>query len=192
MCKVFLLTILLLISLLGVANNIKISTEAKVTGFTGPARDTAIVEFNLSWDNSWRDDFNWDAAWVFLKYKKRGLTAEWHHAYLAKEGHTATPLAGNEGGEYMFMSGEVGSGAAAKVTGLYLLRDNLGEGKVNAHLTLKWPIQSNSKLSLSARNAVPDKKYFLLSINYGQCKKELSSSFYHLNPQISTSPADYN
>lgn len=150
MCKVFLLTILLLISLLGVANNIKISTEAKVTGFTGPARDTAIVEFNLSWDNSWRDDFNWDAAWVFLKYKKRGLTAEWHHAYLAKEGHTATPLAGNEGGEYMFMSGEVGSGAAAKVTGLYLLRDNLGEGKVNAHLTLKWPIQSNSKLSLSA------------------------------------------
>lgn len=150
MYKILVITALLLGCLSGMANNIKIGTEAKVTGFVGSARDTAIVEFNLSWENSWRDDFNWDAAWIFLKYKKRGVTSEWHHAYLAKEGHTATTLAGNEGGEYMFMSGEVGSGTAAKVTGIYLLRDNLGEGKVNAHLTVKWPIKSNTKLTLSA------------------------------------------
>ena len=49
------------------ANNIRINGKPKVTGFIGS--DTAVVELNLSWDNSWRDDFNWDAAWIFLKYK---------------------------------------------------------------------------------------------------------------------------
>jgi formylglycine-generating enzyme required for sulfatase activity len=49
------------------------------------------VQFNLSWDNSWRTStsapFNWDAAWVFVKYKV-GTTGEWKHATLSSTGHT--------------------------------------------------------------------------------------------------------
>ena len=71
------------------ANNIRITGKPKVVGFVGS--DTALVELNLSWDNSWRDDFNWDAAWIFLKYKKRGADQLWHHGYLLREGHEAVP-----------------------------------------------------------------------------------------------------
>ncbi|WP_251622513.1 hypothetical protein, partial [Odoribacter lunatus] len=78
-------------------NNIRVASKPRVVNIVG---DTAFVEVNVSWDNSWRDDFNWDAAWVFLKYKKRGATESWHHGYLARAGHEATPQAGNEGGNY--------------------------------------------------------------------------------------------
>jgi formylglycine-generating enzyme required for sulfatase activity len=49
------------------------------------------VQFNLSWQNSWRTSttapFNWDAAWVFVKYKV-GTTGDWKHATLSTSGHT--------------------------------------------------------------------------------------------------------
>ncbi|MEI8344900.1 MAG: SUMF1/EgtB/PvdO family nonheme iron enzyme [Candidatus Omnitrophota bacterium] len=32
--------------------------------------DTLTFQFNISWNNSWRDAVNYDAAWVFLKYSK--------------------------------------------------------------------------------------------------------------------------
>ena len=146
-CRVRELLLLVVIFLVGYAevsaNNIRINGKPKVTGFIGS--DTAVVELNLSWDNSWRDDFNWDAAWIFLKYKKRGAASEWHHGYLLREGHEAVALGGNEGGGYTFMFGEVGSGANAKVTGVYLMRDLISEGKVNVRLRLKWIINANTK-----------------------------------------------
>lgn len=129
------------------ANNIRISGKPEVKGFIG--NDTAIVELNLSWDNSWRDDFNWDAAWIFLKYKERGASGAWHHAYLLREGHQAETLSGNEGGNYTFMFGEAGSGANAKVTGVFLMRDKISEGKVNVRLRLKWIIGGNSQNPLN-------------------------------------------
>ncbi len=128
------------------ANNIRIDGKPRVTGFSG---DTAIIEVNLRWDNSWRDDFNWDAAWVFLKYKKRGAGQFWHHGYLLREGHEAETQSGNEGGDYTFMFGETGSGANAKVTGVYLMRDAISEGRVNARLRLKWLIGANSQNPLT-------------------------------------------
>ncbi len=144
-CRVRELLLLVVIFLVGYAevsaNNIRINGKPKVTGFIGS--DTAVVELNLSWDNSWRDDFNWDAAWIFLKYKKRGAASEWHHGYLLREGHEAVALGGNEGGGYTFMFGEVGSGANAKVTGVYLMRELISEGKVNVRLRLKWIINAN-------------------------------------------------
>jgi len=43
------------------------------------------LTFTLSWDNSWRDNFNWDAVWLFVKYKKEGSTDAWSHLYLGGE-----------------------------------------------------------------------------------------------------------
>ncbi|WP_251623961.1 formylglycine-generating enzyme family protein, partial [Odoribacter lunatus] len=128
-------------------NNIRITGKPRVVNIVG---DTAFVELNLSWDNSWRDDFNWDAAWVFLKYKKRGATEPWHHGYLTREGHEASPQSGNEGGQYAFMFGETGSGSSAKVTGVFLMRDAVSDGNVSARLRLKWLIKANTKKTLTA------------------------------------------
>ena len=143
LCSVFVLCCHILMS-----NNIRIGSEAKVIGFTGTARDTAIVEFDISWDNSWRDDFNWDAAWIFLKYKKQGAAEFWHHAYVGANGHSAvsTPA----GDDFIVLPASIGTGAASKVTGVFLLRDKPSEGNVSAKVRIKWALKQNNKMVLTA------------------------------------------
>ena len=51
--------------------------------------DVVYVQFDLAWTNPWRDDINYDAAWVFVKYKE-GFTGDWKHATLATSGHSVT------------------------------------------------------------------------------------------------------
>jgi hypothetical protein len=46
---------------------------------------TAKVRFDISWDNSWRTDINYDAAWVFIKYSTNAGTS-WNHATLKTSG----------------------------------------------------------------------------------------------------------
>ncbi len=133
-CQVVLPVLLVLCTIAGLkANNIRVDGKTRVTGFVG---DTAVIEVNLLWDNSWRDDFNWDAAWVFFKFKKRGLENPWQHAYLGSSGHVLTPGAGNEGGGYAYMAGANGG----KVNGLYVMRNSISEGNVSVRLQAKWPL----------------------------------------------------
>ena len=48
------------------------------------------MQFDLSWDNSWRTSSgstnNWDAAWVFIKY--RVASGPWQHAKLNATGNS--------------------------------------------------------------------------------------------------------
>jgi hypothetical protein len=46
---------------------------------------TIQVQFDLSWGNTWWDDINWDAAWVFMKYKT--ASGEWKHAKINPAGY---------------------------------------------------------------------------------------------------------
>ena len=46
------------------ANNILISNITSVTG-----SGFVQLQFDLSWENSWRNSSNYDAAWVFFKFK---------------------------------------------------------------------------------------------------------------------------
>ena len=47
------------------------------------------VRFNILWNYSWRrsSPTNWDAMWVFIKYRRNG--GNWAHASLMNTGHTA-------------------------------------------------------------------------------------------------------
>lgn len=47
----------------------------------------SMIQFNISGENSWRASYtaNWDAAWIFAKYRKNG--GEWRHAKLHNIGH---------------------------------------------------------------------------------------------------------
>ena len=52
------------------ANNISISNVT--TSGQNAASDFTLVDFDISWSNSWRTSTgpaNWDAAWVFIKYQ---------------------------------------------------------------------------------------------------------------------------
>ena len=87
--------LLLLLTTAGVqANNISVSNVTlldrdKSAGVNNSANFT-MVQFDLTWENSWRKSnlqANWDAAWVFVKYRRYGGT--WQHAWLNNTGHIA-------------------------------------------------------------------------------------------------------
>ncbi len=56
--------------------------------------NTIKIQFDISWENSWRDFSNYDAAWVFVKYClsacSDGDTGTWHHATLKTSGTNPT------------------------------------------------------------------------------------------------------
>ena len=55
-------------------NNVSLTGQNLENGF-------ALLEFDVSWDNSWRLESgpsNYDAAWVFVKYRESG--GNWQHA----------------------------------------------------------------------------------------------------------------
>lgn len=67
-------------------SNVSLGTRNSGTG-------NAPVNFDISWNNSWRltdpgasAPNNWDAAWVFVKFRKNN--GNWSHATLSNGGHT--------------------------------------------------------------------------------------------------------
>ena len=70
------------------ANNLTVS-NVSLTG-QDEANDFIRVQFDITWDNSWRltsGPANYDAVWVFVKYRVAG--GPWKHATLNTTGHTA-------------------------------------------------------------------------------------------------------
>jgi len=68
------------------ANNVTV-TNFSLTG-RNAAEHYIMVRFDLTWENSWRTSSapnNWDAAWVFVKY--RIGTGAYQHAWLNNTGH---------------------------------------------------------------------------------------------------------
>lgn len=69
-------------------NNITVSNVSLTD--QNAAANTTQVQFDLSWENSWRVSFgpsNYDAAWVFVKYRVNGN--DWEHATISDDGSVA-------------------------------------------------------------------------------------------------------
>lgn len=84
--------VLVLMSLIGKGNNVSVSNVSMNQFNT--TQNHCKIEFDLSWENSWRDATNWDAVWVFVKFLESGGSAPWGHATLnyvdgTSDGHTA-------------------------------------------------------------------------------------------------------
>ncbi|MCX6273172.1 MAG: SUMF1/EgtB/PvdO family nonheme iron enzyme [Bacteroidetes bacterium] len=77
-CKRLLFIFLTFTSCWVMGNNIQVS-NAVVSGNT--------ITFNLSWENSWNNATNHDAAWVLIKY--RFPSPNWQHVILQTSGHVA-------------------------------------------------------------------------------------------------------
>lgn len=71
------------------ANNIHVANV--VLKHQDAVNKRLCVEFDLSWENSWRNDSNHDAAWVFVKFRAPGSN-EWEHAYLSTDPAAHVPL----------------------------------------------------------------------------------------------------
>jgi formylglycine-generating enzyme required for sulfatase activity len=122
--KLFNTIYLLFIGLVPVfANNILVQ-NVTTTG-NNATNKTIQVQFDLSWDNSWRDAINWDAAWVFMKFKD--ANGVWQHAKLNQTG---------------FNNGS-GTANTVQVTadkiGSWIYRSTQGSGTFNStNMQLQW------------------------------------------------------
>jgi len=81
------------------------------------------VQFDITWDNSWRSDIlqNWDAAWVFVKY--RDVDGSWKHLNFTginnavPAGYKDSVTADNRG---VFLYRAVSGNGTASLTGVKL------------------------------------------------------------------------
>lgn len=127
-CAINFLILSLLISTVTLANNLTV-TSVTLVGQV-PASDYTFVQFDITWDNSWRVStapFNYDAVWVFVKYKDgSGL---WKHATLNTSGHSVTT---DNGVTSEFISATDG-------TGVFIQRSGNGTGSINWDgVKLRW------------------------------------------------------
>lgn len=110
------------------ANNIMLSNVSKQSVNT--AQHYMMIKFSVSWENSWRDASNRDAAWIFIKYKATGAPGAWSHATLnyvdgINDGHIAA-------------AGAV-INASSDGKGVFIARDTNGSGTVNfSDIQLRW------------------------------------------------------
>ena len=117
------------------ANNIQVS-NATLTGNTGTY---AMVQFDLSWENSWRGGGlpNWDAAWVFVKY--RDVSNVWHHAYLGDAGHVVPSGSGAGLSTGLVDVGATYNAVTNPVAGAFVHRGIPGSGTFSlTGVQLKW------------------------------------------------------
>jgi formylglycine-generating enzyme required for sulfatase activity len=126
------------------ANNIQIN-NISLTG-TNPAQGFTLVEFDINWQNSWRSSSapgNWDAAWVFIKYRKTG--GEWKHARLNDTGHntgTGTPATLEVGLRDPKLTFNITSNPGIGAT-VYRSQNGIGEFAIT-NMQLRWNYESQS------------------------------------------------
>ena len=86
MKKLYSFAILIFIILFSNSNyaNYMLVQNVSITGNNSGA-STVQVQFDISWENSWLDQINWDAGWVFVKYKNSN--GEWHHCTINSNGY---------------------------------------------------------------------------------------------------------
>jgi len=114
----------LLFSLVVGANNIQVNNISLEN--LNEVSNWVNVEFDLSWENSWRissGPSNWDAAWIVIKYRVNNGT--WTHGIISQANSTASP------------------GSTLEVTsdsiGAFVYRDSDGSGNVNfQNMQIRW------------------------------------------------------
>lgn len=129
----------LVIFILGLVAGSALANNIVVTNVTllNAASGLADVRFDLSWDNSWHNSWtenggalmvtNWDAAWVFVKFRSSG--GRWQHAILNTSGHVAT------GGTQI----ELGTNMSGQPVGAFVHRSADGNGTLSCSaMSVKW------------------------------------------------------
>ena len=134
--------LLLFAAIEGLANNVRIKGDVRVLArnITNEVNkpNIATFSFTVEWDNSWRDQFNYDAVYVFLKHKVRGNDEPWYQVYIQDQGNTLSSS------DYA-MEMKNNTGVANHNEGFFLYRKNNGTGTASVEVTLKWDIQSTDR-----------------------------------------------
>ena len=98
------------------------------------------IDFNVRWNNSWRDNENFDCAWLFVKYYDVD-NCRWKHAWLSTtdNDHTITDAGGGTNPAYIQVEMSNVSGAIGdKAMGAIVYRQKEGSGNNNWDVRLRW------------------------------------------------------
>jgi hypothetical protein len=124
----------------GSCSNIQVTNPTLGTLSSG----STTVTFDVTWTNSWRHTDggapapnNWDAAWVFVKFRKNG--GDWAHASLNNTGHSSgTGTAATIGVGYPDTNSSFNIATNPGV-GVFLYRSGDGSGTFSATgASLSW------------------------------------------------------
>lgn len=148
----------LVLGLQAKANNIQVANTSLVEN----SGTTAKVQFDISWENSWRGGgvANWDAAWVFVKYKlSNGL---WQHAQLSGSGHAAPSGSVIELG--LAQPANAHDPGSNPVIGVFIRRDADGTGTFS--ITGAQLLWDYSAAGIIAQNDIAEVKVFAVEMVY--------------------------
>jgi formylglycine-generating enzyme required for sulfatase activity len=123
-----------------------LASGIQVSGTTVTTNDdkkTAQVKFTLEWDHSWRLDDgpkNWDAAWVYIKY--RTLPGDnWNHAYITATGSVMPNNAEFKVGNSTAVIGGTNTNVGV---GAFIYRKAAGNGSIAfTDVELRWNFTQN-------------------------------------------------
>ena len=121
------------------ANNVSISNGRLVDHDS--IAETINIQFDISWKNSWRISHtanNWDAAWVFAKYKSVEST-EWKHVTLSDTEADHFPPPGAE------------INPVTEKTGVFIYKSDTSPGPVDVNwqgVKLRWDYGEDVNVSV--------------------------------------------
>lgn len=130
--KLFGMLLALMIAWNAEANNVRIKNQA-IPVEMNLGKDSLMVKFDIRWDNSWRIGENWDAVYVFLKYKRKNVNEKWYHLRIKESGHSLVSSNG-PALNYKVMKDTMGC------VGMFIYRRGEGTGSVGAEVRLKLDI----------------------------------------------------
>jgi formylglycine-generating enzyme required for sulfatase activity len=152
--------VIMLSGMVAFANNIQVS-NVSLTG-RDVNNDFTMVKFNLSWENSWRTSStpsNWDAAWVFVKYRVNG--GNWQHAFLNNNGHSAATGSTLDAG--LLTPSASFNATTNPGLGVYVYRNADGSGNVNFNdIQVRWNYGANGV----ADNDIVDVEVYAIEMVY--------------------------
>lgn len=126
----FVWLVVMMLSLTALGNNLKITKQPYVNPST-VVSNTAVIDFTIEWENSWRDDYNWDAVYIFFKCKRKSET-KWNHVTLMDAGHTVTS-------GYSWWVNKF-STAANVAQGIFIYPSAKTNGKAVVNVKAKWSL----------------------------------------------------
>ncbi|HOW43431.1 MAG TPA: SUMF1/EgtB/PvdO family nonheme iron enzyme [Candidatus Omnitrophota bacterium] len=132
---VLLVAAMLLVPMLAFASHLKIDNG--MVSEINTDRKAAKVQFNLSWDNSWKNETNCDGVWVFAKFLAPDRT--WKHVSLTSASGKA--FNGVDAAPALFSPGDnpdLGLWIPAEKTGAFIFKTK-GSGSVfSRNAVLVW------------------------------------------------------
>lgn len=144
--KRFLFSILIFLAFQALGDNFRIEEGVKLISVSA---GEAELEVRLSWANSWRNIYNYDAVYLFGKYRTDELSG-WHHLFLSTEAGAQTVSEGYKG--------ETVNGGR----GIFVYRTTEDSGPASVTLRLKWNLAGNAAYPVEATDLSEGKVKFSL------------------------------